>query len=107
MPSGKSKGSAGGGLKSSYDLAAARLGGRRGGGSRLTGDQVARIAEIDRDYTARIAEREVMLTSKLAAAAADPEAFAKLREEHTRDVARLRERMEREKDKVRGEGGGD
>ena len=100
------KKSADAGLKSAYDLAMNRLGRREPGEPRLTAGQVARIAEIDRDYTARIAEREVMLTSRLAAAGGDPERLAALRDEHQRELARLREKMEGEKDRVRGERAG-
>lgn len=91
------------GLKSACDLAMDRFGGRDRGEPRPTAGQIARIAEIDRDYTARIAEREVMLASELAAASGDPERVAELKEGHVREAARLRERMEEEKDRVRRE----
>ena len=88
------------GLRSSFDLAMDRL--HAAGGEdepSLTDKQKERIHEIDRDYHARIAEAEVMLQSKLTGA--EPATAEALREEHTRDVARLRERMEAEKARAR------
>jgi hypothetical protein len=88
------------GLRSAYELAVDRLGGDTADRG-LSEEQRAKIAEIDREYTARIAEREVLLDSKLAAAGDEPERVAEVRDEHARDVARLRERMEREKERAR------
>lgn len=98
---------AGKGLRSSFDLAMERLGTSPTEEGALSSAQIERINEIDREYRARIAESEVMLASRMAAAAAegDAELMGRLRDEYAQDVARFREAMDREKDEVR-EGSG-
>ena len=88
-------------LKSAWELAAARTGGQTV--SKLTAEQKMRLAELDRICTAKIAECELELQPKIAAAHAkpDPEAAGKLAETLRTAVAKLREKLEAEKDIVR------
>ena len=51
----------------------------------LTGDQKEAIAAIRRDYEAKVAEAEILYSSKLAAAL-DPEARQQLEANHRRDL---------------------
>ena len=78
----------------------------RSGGKKvvkLTGEQKAKMAELDRVYTAKIAEVELDLQPKIAAARAtgDPEATGKLEETLRNEVQKLRNKLEAEKGKVR------
>ena len=88
-------------LKSAWELASARTGGQTV--SKLTGAQKTRLAELDRIYTAKIAECELELQPKIAAAHAkpDPEAAGKLAEMLRIAVAKLRDKLEAEKEVVR------
>jgi len=89
-------------LKSAWELAAARTGGQAAG-KKLTTDQKVRLAELDRVYTAKIAECELELQPKIAAAHAkpDPEAAGKLAETLRTAVAKLRNKLEAEKEVIR------
>ena len=88
-------------LKSAWELAAARTGGQTTG--KLTAEQKTRLAELDRVYTAKIAECELELQPKIAAAHAkkDAESAVKLGETLREAVAKLRSKLEAEKDVVR------
>lgn len=88
-------------LKSSWELALERTGGKSS--TKLTNDQKAKLAEIDRVYTAKIAERELELKPKIAAAhaAGKPEDAQKLDEILRNEVAKFRAKLEAEKEKVR------
>jgi len=88
-------------LKSSWELALARTGGQSD--KKLTDKQKAALAELDRVYTAKIAERELDLKPKIAAANAkgDAEAVQKLEEILRSEVAKLRAKLDDEKEKVR------
>ena len=88
-------------LKSSWELALARTGGQAD--KKLTDKQKAGLAELDRVYTAKIAERELELKPKIAAANAkgDVEAAQKLEEILRTEIAKLRAKLEDEKEKVR------
>ena len=88
-------------LKSAWELAAARTGGQTV--SKLTAEQKARLAELDRVYTAKIAECELELHPKIAAAHAknDAESAGKLTETLHSAVAKLRDKLESEKEVVR------
>jgi hypothetical protein len=88
-------------LKSSWELALARTGGQSD--KKLTGKQKAGLAELDRVYTAKIAERELDLNPKIAAARAngDAEAAQKFEEILRAEIAKLRAKLEDEKEKVR------
>jgi hypothetical protein len=88
-------------LKSSWELALERTGGKST--SKLTTEQKAKLAEIDRVYTAKIAERELELKPKIAAANAAGKAddAQKLDEIFRNEVAKLRAKLEDEKERVR------
>ena len=88
-------------LKSAWELASARTGGQAV--SKLTAEQKARLAELDRVYTAKIAEVELDLQPKIAIARAknDAENSGKLEETMRSAIAKLRGKLEAEKETVR------
>jgi len=88
-------------LKSSWELALERTGGKSA--AKLTAGQKAELAELDKVYTAKIAERELELKPKIAAANAAGKAdeAQKLDEILRNEVAKLRARLEDAKEKVR------
>ena len=88
-------------LKSSWELALERMGGKPT--AKLTNEQKAKLAEIDKVYTAKIAERELELKPKIAAAqsAGKVEDAQKLDEILRNEVAKFRAKLEAEKEKVR------
>jgi hypothetical protein len=88
-------------LKSSWELALERTGGKSS--AKLTNEQKAKLAEIDRVYTAKIAERELELKPKIAAAQSSGkvEDAQKFDEILRSEIARLRAKLEAEKEKVR------
>ena len=87
------------GLKSAYDLAMERLGGKEGGLVTLSAAQKQAIAAEGQKTKARVAELEIMYQQRLAQAAAgsDPEKVAK-------EVARLEEERNAELQKARDAG---
>ena len=89
-------------LKSAWELAAARTGGATT--AKLTADQKAKLAELGKVYAAKIAEVELDLQPKIATANAknDAEGAAKLEETMRAAIAKLRAKLESEKDLVRG-----
>ncbi|HTS16543.1 MAG TPA: hypothetical protein VMP11_03125 [Verrucomicrobiae bacterium] len=88
-------------LKSSWELALERTGGKST--AKLTNEQKAKLAELDKIYTAKIAERELELKPKIAAAnAADkPDDAQKLDDILRAEIAKLRAKLDGEKEKVR------
>jgi hypothetical protein len=88
-------------LKSSWELALERTGGKATG--KLTSEQKARLAELDRVYAAKIAECELELQPKIAAAraAGDPETAGQLETMLRAEIQKLRNKLETEKDAVR------
>jgi len=88
-------------LKSSWELALERTGGKSA--AKLTAAQKEKLAELERVYKAKIAEVELDLTPKIAAAraAGKAEDVVKLEENLRVGVARLRDKLEAEKEKVR------
>jgi hypothetical protein len=88
-------------LKSAWELAQERTGGKTTG--KLTAAQKEKLAELDRVYTAKIAECELDLNPKIAAArAAGKFEDAQKLDETMRDaIAKLRGKLEAEKEKVR------
>jgi hypothetical protein len=85
-------------LKSAWELAQERTGGKTTG--KLTGVQKEKLAELDRVYTAKIAEVELDLKPKIAAAGT-LEDHQKLEETLRSEIAKLRAKLEAEKEKVR------
>ena len=88
-------------IKSAYELAMERMGGRSG--KKLTDQQKAQLAELDRVYTAKIAECELELNPKIIAAqaAGKPEDAEKLEKTLRSEVAKFRAKLEAEKETVR------
>ncbi len=88
-------------IKSAYELALERMGGESG--PKLTDAQKAKLAELDQLYKARIAEQELALGPKIAAAraAANTEETDQLENQLRAEIAKLKEKLEAEKDKVR------
>jgi hypothetical protein len=88
-------------IKSAYELAMERMGGQPG--KKLTDQQKAKLAEFDRIYTAKIAECELELNPKIAAArtAGDLEGAQKLEETLRAEVQKFRTKLEAEKEAVR------
>jgi hypothetical protein len=90
-------------MKSAYELAMERLAKTDPAAAPLSAEQKARLAEIDRVYQGKIAEREIFLKSKLeqALAAQDFDGAEKLRQQIAAEKARLEEEREAEKERVR------
>jgi hypothetical protein len=91
-------------MKSAYELAMERLSKSDPSSSRtLTADERARLAEIDRVYTGKIAEREIFLKQQLekALAGRDADEVEKIRKQIASEKARLAEERESEKERVR------
>jgi hypothetical protein len=91
-------------MKSSYDLAMEKLAARLPPtGRKLNKQEKARLANFDSIYKAKIAECELELKPKIAAALArgDAEAAQKLEETLRAGTARLRAKLEDEKEKIR------
>ena len=91
-------------MKSAYELAMERLRATDpDAGAPLTSDQKARLAEIDRIYQGKTAEREIFLKKQLddLLAAGNGEEAEKVKKQLTGEKARLAEEKEEEKEKVR------
>ena len=91
-------------MKSAYELAMERLAkSDPQAGRALTPGQKARLAEIDRIYQGKIAEREIFLKEQLEKALASQKAedFEKIKKQISNERARLEEDRENEKEKVR------
>jgi hypothetical protein len=91
-------------MKSAYELAMERLSKSDPSSSRaLTAEQRASLAEIDRVFTGKIAEREIFLKQQLeqALAGRDADEVEKIRKQIASERARLGEERETEKDRVR------
>ena len=88
-------------IKSAYELALERMGGQPG--KKLTHQQKAKLAELDRVYSAKIAEEELSLNPKIAAArvAGDLERAQKLEEILRTQVQKLRRKLDAEKEAAR------
>ena len=89
-------------MKSSYELAMERMAG--GGDDKpLSNDQKQRIAEVDRKFKAKIAERRIFLDQALADAlgAENHEEAEKVRLQIADETAGLEDKAEAEKEKIR------
>jgi len=88
-------------LKSAWELALERTGGKTTG--KLTAEQKAKLAELDKICTAKIAQVELDLKPKIAAAnaAGDAEGATKLEETLRTEIAKLRSKLEDQKEEVR------
>ncbi len=90
-------------LKSSYDLAMERLGKTLGPQRKLTGSQKKQLAEIDSIYMAKIADLELSMNDKIAAARAAQDVEKVLNWEQTllAERQKLRDECETKKEKLR------
>lgn len=91
-------------MKSAYELAMERLNKADPQSSKkLTKEQKERIAEIDKIYRAKIAEKEIALEPKIQATrfAGEAETADQLQAELRKETQNLKDQMEREKEKVR------
>ena len=90
-------------MKSAYELAMERLAKSDPSTGSLTAVQKSRLAEIDRVYQGKIAEREIFLKQQLKAAltAQNLEEADKVRQQIASEKARLEEEREDEKERVR------
>ncbi len=90
-------------MKSAYELAMERLAKSDPTTGRVTAAQKTRLAEIDRVFQGKIAEREIFLRQQLAAAltARNLDEADKIRKQIAGEKARLEEEREDEKERVR------
>jgi hypothetical protein len=91
-------------MKSAFELAMSRLE-KESPTLKLTDDQKLRLAEVDAEITAKIAERKVFLEGEIMKAAGDPAAEAQLRKQLAMEIARLEEKREDRKKKIRDTAG--
>ena len=93
-------------LKSAWELALERTAQQAPPTKKLTDAQKAKLAELDKRYTAKIAQEELTLKPKIAEARArgDGEAAQKFEEQLRTIVDRYRRKLEEEKEAVRGNG---
>lgn len=90
-------------MKSAYELAMERLAKADPAAAPLSAEQKARLAEIDRVYQGKVAEREIFLKQQLDAAlgAQKFDDADKIRKQIANEKARLEEEREDEKERVR------
>ncbi len=92
-------------MKSAYELAMERLSkSDPQSAEALTPEKRARLAEVDRVYLGKIAERDIFLKQRLeqALAGQDADAVEKIRTQIASERTRLEEDREAEKDRIRG-----
>jgi hypothetical protein len=92
-------------MKSAYELAMERLAKSDPTSAPLTPEQKDRLAEIDRVYKGKIAEREIFLNQKLeqALGSGNYEEVEQVRKQIASERARFEEEREDEKERVRRE----
>jgi hypothetical protein len=90
-------------MKSAYELAMERLNKASPAEKPLTAEKKARLAEIDRLYKGKLAEREIFLKQQLNLAYAEQKAddIEKIQQQLISERARLEEEREAEKEQVR------
>ena len=90
-------------MKSAYELAMERLAKSEPASAPLTAQQKGRLAEIDRLYQGKLAEREIFMKKQLDDAFADQkfEDAEKIKQQLASERARLDEDREAEKERVR------
>lgn len=90
-------------MKSAYELAMERLDRSEPAARPLTPEQKQRLAEIDRVYQGKVAEREIFLRQQLdtALGAQQWDEADKLKKQIAQEKARLEEERDAEKERVR------
>jgi hypothetical protein len=86
-------------MKSAYELAMERLNKERGPERKLTDEQKAALAEIDRKYEAKIAEARLGGTGRLSGAQSYEE-LATMQGQNAHEIRSLEERRDREKEAI-------
>lgn len=89
-------------MKSAIELAMARLD-QEGPVTKISAEQKRRLAEIDSEITAKVAEKKVFLHGEIAKAGHDLETKEALQRQLSSELARLEEKREDKKRKVRAE----
>ena len=87
-------------MKSSYELAMERLN-KNAPAVKVSADVKKQLAELDSQYAAKIAEREIALTSEIARLSHDPEKARILREQLTHERKKLQADLEDKKERLR------
>lgn len=97
------KGKTSSGLKSALDIALERLGAGGTFDRKLSEEQKKALAEVERQAQAKVAEVEILMAQRIGAARArgDEEEAMKLEEEKRREIARIRERAESDRERIR------
>lgn len=90
-------------LKSAYDLAMERLAKRDGQSRPLSDEQKKAVAEIEQKAKAKVAELEIMLQAHIARTGDDQEKLEKLKTEHQIEIAKIREKAQEKKERIRGD----
>jgi hypothetical protein len=90
-------------MKSSYELAMERLN-KTAPTAKISDKLKHELAELDSQYAAKIAEREIALTSEIARTADDPEKAQSLREQLVQERKRLQQQLEDKKERLRTSG---
>jgi hypothetical protein len=91
-------------MKSAYELAMERLSKSDPGSSKpITPEKRAKLADVDRLYQGKIAEREIFLRQQLeqALSGRDADEVDKIRKQIASEKTRLEEDREAEKDRIR------
>ena len=88
-------------LKSALDLAMERLAQRDGAPAKLTDAQKAALAEVDRKTKAKLAEREILGSDRLAKAGEDPEKIEPIKDQQRAEIEKIKARAEEEKERIR------
>ena len=89
-------------MKTAYELAMERLG-KTAPTVKLTAEQKKRLAELDSQYAAKIAEREIALKDEMAkvSAAGDVEKVETLQQQLVNERKKLQAELEEKKERVR------
>jgi hypothetical protein len=89
-------------MKTSYELAMERLG-KTAPTVKVTAGQKQQLAELDSQYAAKLAEREIALKDEIArvAAVGDVEKVEKLQQQLVNERKKLQAELEEKKDRVR------
>jgi hypothetical protein len=87
-------------MKSAYEIAMSRLE-KEQPTVKLTDEQRTRLAEIESEYQAKIAERRLLLEDEIRKAADDPTAVEQLRRQLAGDITRLEAACEERKEELR------
>ena len=89
-------------MKTAYELAMERFG-KTAPAVKLTAQQKKQLAELDSQYAAKIAEREIALKNEMAkvSAAGEPEKVETLQQQLVSERKKLQAELEEKKERVR------